>query len=311
MNGVVPACQVFDSIGVLGRAPGKIEMLLSALNVNNRSASPVEILYPTDWFPLQSEHQQKMTEEFLEHLEAFTLLKRTSVSIAEKWVQTAPEEFRGTSLKDFLGTVPNIVNGYDNLHNFDEFNEMYRLKFGKEPYVSPTHRERWDTRRNVTAQERDEGLVKMQKYREWAANVLFGGDSTKLMVVPQGRPGANYRDGVGNSSHPGTPSGPLGPIFTISMWGLPQVIIPIGQHPYNSRVSGLEEQAPMFTTLIGPAGADAGLLQLAVNCLKAAGNPTEVLPGRYMFAPPTAESANFNEQDDRNTEDGIIDKPRM
>jgi len=35
------------------------------------------------------------------------------------------------------------VNGYYGYHNFDSFRSDYREKFGKKPYVSPSHGARW------------------------------------------------------------------------------------------------------------------------------------------------------------------------
>lgn len=55
---------------------------------------------------------------------------------------------------------------YDNYHPFDDFREGYREKFGKEVYVSPSQRWKWELGAKVTPAQRAQGLRECEVYRE-------------------------------------------------------------------------------------------------------------------------------------------------
>lgn len=57
----------------------------------------------------------------------------------------------------------------------------------------------------------------------------------------------------------------------------------VGQKAYDSRVSGREEFQPIVSTMVGATGSDIMLLDLAKEVLEAAGRPTAVQTGRFMF----------------------------
>ncbi|KAI1120835.1 amidase signature domain-containing protein [Nemania abortiva] len=291
MDGVVPACEFYDSFGILGRSPVMIERIVRASGIvadvesdHSPMKALTKILYPTDWYPLENSDQQRLNEEFLHDLESFTRIQHSKFSMSDEWSRTCPEEYRGITLEELLATTSEPINNYDNVHNFDDFRREYRTRFGKTPYVSPAHTQRWENAEKVTLEEREKAMKQAVAFRKWASETLFGNDSSVVMLVPQGRPGANYRDIVNNTGGFGIPGGPGGPIFVTSVLGVPQVVIPIGQNAYQSRPSGREELAPQFTTLISGYNTDLDLLRLAAGTLRASGRQTELLAGRYAFA---------------------------
>ncbi|KAI0103174.1 amidase signature domain-containing protein [Nemania sp. FL0031] len=289
MDGVVPACEFYDSFGVLGRSPIMIERIMRASGLiadvksdESPQRTVTKILYPTDWYPLEDLDQQRLNEQFLQDLENFTKIQRSMFSMSNEWSRTCPEEYRGITLEELLATTSEQINKYDNVHNFDEFRSEYKNRFGKTAYVSPAHTQRWDDSDKVTRAEHDQAMKQAIAFRKWACETLLGNDSSVVMLVPQGRPGANYRDII-NTGGFGIPGGPGGPILVTSLLGVPQVVIPIGENTYQSRPSGREELAPQFTSLIGTLNTDLDLLRLAVDTLRAAGRTTELLTGRYAF----------------------------
>lgn len=170
------------------------------------------------------------------------------------------------------------LNVYDSKHNFDKYRAEYQDKFERLPYISPAHLKRWyepGTPRSViehvfnrdlsrkekierTQEERDQALKEVEQFREWAQKTLFsarrGGRCRTIMLVPHGRPGANYRDtkpsrtryhprygsfepgadglcwqhGRSNvvSSGPSTAAPALDPVLIVSAMGTPQLLIP-------------------------------------------------------------------------------------
>lgn len=53
--------------------------------------------------------------------------------------------------------------------------------------------------------------------------------------------------------------------------------------PYQSRVSGRQEHRPIASTLVGAKGSDLMLIKLAQAAFNAAGWPTKIDTGRYMY----------------------------
>jgi len=246
---------------------------------------PTRLLYPTDWFPVANGSQQKMNEAFLQALEESLGIKHTKVSLIDEWSRSAPDPYRNLTLREFLGKSANHINQYYVYHSFDGFRKEYQEEFGQQPYVSPSHLARWERGATVTDEERDQSLAKIDVFKKWVDREIWqrhDQSDISIMIVPQGRPGANYRDVVGTPAG-GAPAGSYTTILTTSMLGCPQLVVPIGQNPYESKISGRTEYAPIMTTLIGPQRSDRLLLHTAVEAMQKAGWPTDILTGRTMF----------------------------
>lgn len=69
---------------------------------------PKKILYNTDWFPTANDDQQRMTDSFVEKLEAVLGITHTKVSFSDEWVRSRPGEASGKSLKDYLAKVSEL-----------------------------------------------------------------------------------------------------------------------------------------------------------------------------------------------------------
>ncbi|KAF7670922.1 hypothetical protein GT037_011050 [Alternaria burnsii] len=212
---------------------------------------PNRILYPTDWYPQSNANQQAMTDAFVRKLEEYLGITTTKLSVLKEWEKTAPAG-TNSSLIDYLDMSAYAVNGFFGYHNFDDFRTGYLEKFGKKPYVSPSHTARWERNSKYTVEDKDLALKKLQVFKK------CGGDS--------GPDPKSYDE-----------------IFVTSILGCPQLVVPIGQNSYDSDVSGLVEYAPIVTTLIGPSHSDKLLVEVASNTLKKAGWPSSVLTGRFMF----------------------------
>lgn len=57
----------------------------------------------------------------------------------------------------------------------------------------------------------------------------------------------------------------------------------VGQKPYDSRISGLQEYMPIVGSFMGAKGSDVMLINLAEAALKRANWPTAVKTGREAF----------------------------
>ncbi|KAF2645931.1 amidase signature enzyme [Massarina eburnea CBS 473.64] len=276
-----------DSYGYLTRSLGDLwNLVKSSLGsaVSDTSKLPKKLLYPTDWFPYQSEEQQALTDEFVKAMEEYLGLQRTEICIAEEWKKTAPESLRDIPISDYLKNSAFWPLYYDSYHNYDQFRADYREKFGKEAYVSPSQAWKWDLGSKITLEERERGLSEINIYKEWVGRHILttdaDGDTETIIILPLGNAEPDYRD-VRNKLPQVTPS--FDPKYFVSMLGLPQIVVPIAQFPYESRVSKMTEYIPIVATFAGPQRSELTLIKVAEAALRYGAYPESVLAGRFMF----------------------------
>ncbi|KAK4213124.1 amidase signature domain protein [Rhypophila decipiens] len=302
-RGIVPSCNEFDTVGTLHRSLKDAKQLITAtLDVPDSSQFPKRLLYTLDFFLQGDAEQEAMSEEFITVLEKFLGVKRTCISIIDTWASNPPEEAGGKTLLEYLEMVGSrnvrICNAvgwhsqsavwpmyYDTYHTFDEFRSEYRQKFGKPAYVGPYMRKRWSIAVPFTKDDRAQGVAEMNVFRNWFEKNIMGPDkdtvTDAVMIMPFGSATPKYRDDANK-----LPS----IVGSFSVYDLPPVlqfpalVVPIGQKPYESRISGRKEYLPIVSTLMGAKGSDVLLLNLAEAALKKANWPTQVKTGREAFA---------------------------
>ncbi|KAK3382131.1 amidase signature domain-containing protein [Lasiosphaeria ovina] len=289
LEGVQPSVPPFDSLGILSRtAPDILRLFAAAGNsVKLTVQKPTRILYPTDFFPIANGPQQaiqdEFQDEFLGALENYLQVPHTRMSLAEEWAETGPAECRDIPLREYMEKSGDWPNFYDGYHVYDDFGAGYQQRFGKKVYTSPFTTARWQRGIDTTKEQRDQGLRECETVAKWMAVNVLTADT--IMLLPVGTPGANYRCAVSGPGRRAPFDSALNPLCLPTVLGVPNAIIPIGQNPFESWVSGKTEYAPIVGSLIGAKGTDAMLLCVAHDALKHAGWPTKVLTGRHMFHP--------------------------
>ncbi|PVH71861.1 putative amidase [Cadophora sp. DSE1049] len=289
LDGVYAACRKMDTVGLLSRDLSSLHDFAQH-TIEKTSGDiktfPKRLLYSTDFFPHSNKIQQTIVEEYVTVLENFLDVKRIEFIIADRWAQCPPAEAEGKPLKEFLNKTAFNPFYWDGYHEFDQFREDHETKFGKKVYVGPYMRWKWEMGASVTEDEVKQSLGEWAVYEQWFHDTIFQEDpecgSTAVMVLPCGTSAPKYRD------DPNSPPGivpAFSPNYIASMIGLPQLVLPIGQFPYESRVSGRVEYLPAVGTLVGAKGSDLMLVNLAKAALEDAKWPTEVLTGRFTFKP--------------------------
>ncbi|KAK0716702.1 putative amidase [Apiosordaria backusii] len=292
-RGIVPSCNEFDTVGTLHRSLKDAKHLITAtLDVPDSSQFPKRLLYPLDFFPQADTEQQAMTEAFITIVEDFIGVKRTPISIADTWASSPPEEAGGKTLLEYLEMVlstlqifdsPKLTEQsavwpmyYDTYHTFDDFRSEYLEKFGRPAYVGPYMRKRWGIAVPFTKEERAQGVAEMKVFRTWFEKHIMGPDKdTVTDACPKYRDDANKLPSI---------VGSFSVFYLPAVLQLPLLIVPIGQKPYDSRISGMKEHLPIVSSFMGAKGSDVMLLNLAEAALKSANWPTEVKTGRKTFA---------------------------
>ncbi|KAJ5735194.1 uncharacterized protein N7483_000319 [Penicillium malachiteum] len=294
LEGVMPSVPAFDTLGILARTSQEIlNVYRAAGKIGSEYSKPTQIVYPTDFFPMKNDQQQHMIEEFLHALESYLEVEHRRISLAEEWTKGGPDDARTVPLDKYLEKSGYWPNFYDGHHVYDEFISGYQKRFSKKVYTSPFMTSCWNEVTNaifdecerqlgndITKEERDRGLQECEIFSPWIYSKVLTPEV--IMLLPLGRPGANYRDSVGNATA-GPPSTTFSPIYFSTIIGAPQVVVPVGQNPFESRVSGNIECAPIVVSLIGHKGADVTLLRVLKATLDYHDWPSEVLTGRNIF----------------------------
>ncbi|KAI1122276.1 amidase signature domain-containing protein [Nemania abortiva] len=285
-NGLYPSSSVFDTVGYFCRSLDMFQAFSrSTLGpyVEEFESFPRAILYPTDFFPSQDEAQQHIVESFILILENFLGVRKTEFSLAGRWADSPPPEAEGKTLAEYMNRAGYNPFYYDGYHEYDYFREDHAKKFGTRVYVSPHMQWKWDLGAEVTKAEREQGLRELQVFRNWVADNVLRGDercgSNAILVLPVGPGQPVYRDiYIPPKAREGIDALTLGAFLRI-----PQVVLPIGQSKYKSRISGREESLPIAGSIAGAPGSDLMLIKLVGGALKKAGWPTQVACGRDAF----------------------------
>ncbi|KAK3936924.1 putative amidase [Diplogelasinospora grovesii] len=287
LSGVFPSCRAMDTLGLLCRDIDLLRKVISASlpSLKECSVKPTRIWYPRDFFPHANARQQAMVDNFVENLEGILGVKRTVFSIAEKWDQCPPEKAQGKSLREFIDKTAEYPFYYDGYNEFAQFREDYEKEFRKPVYVGPYMRWKWDHGATITVSQKDEELNNLDVYKRWFEDTILSsgsseGSSDAILILPCGSGAPKYRD---------TPNGlpgvvpPYSPNYVASMLGLPQIVVPIGQLPFDSRITKTTEQLPIVASIAGAPKSDLLLVDLAKYVLQRSEKPTKVETGKYTF----------------------------
>ncbi|KAF2230781.1 amidase signature enzyme [Viridothelium virens] len=225
--------------------------------------------------------QMTMVDRFVADLELSLGVQQDKISIERLWNSHQPPEAQRSSFQEYMHLACRNSFFYDDFHNFEQFRNDYRLKFSKEPYVSPRVRWQWDLSSNITPEERNLAIQKVDVFREWfLSTVMREKEREAFVVIPIEEISPRYRDeALSEHFNPaGVPNLFLSPIL-----GTPELTVPVGEYSYKSLVSGQTERLPVAVSIIVPPGQDLQLFDTTIDCLEAAGRPTHVLTGKTLF----------------------------
>lgn len=101
-----------------------------------------------------------------------------------------------------------------------------------------------------------------------------------FLVMPIAEVAPNYRD-----VSPPPVKRPTGfdPLILSPILGAPDVVVPLGEYEYESRVSGCKEHLPVVIDIAGLPDSDFRLIDVISGCLEMSGRPTAVETGSRIF----------------------------
>ncbi|GAP92178.1 putative amidase [Rosellinia necatrix] len=283
LEGVMAGVPAFDTVGALARSPDILKQVLLSRSTTGRIIKPRSLLIPIDWFPMSNVEQQRIVDSFVNILEAYLQIPTMKISLEEEWSRSGPADLRSKTLEQFLDKSIYWPNYYDGYHSYDTFRQEFQRKYGFPPYTSPFMTKRWALCDDISKEQRDQGFREIDVYYTWIRDhVLKEGLEDNIMVLPLGRSGANYRDVVPQPGGEFSTSA-YDPMDLATVLGLPHLVIPVGQNPFESKVTKRTEYVPIVASLTGPRGSDESLIRIAEEAMKNAGWETNVLCGVSAF----------------------------
>lgn len=287
LDGMWPTFLQFDTPVILSRdlikiasiAPlwCRLESSISAV----ASSEPLSILYPEDYLPKDDKAHRQHLDFFVDDLKSSTTGIVERFSITQKWRDSCPQACEGQDLKEYLSDVIVQTFYYSFYHSQASFRAKHFEKYQKEPYVNSFVKWRWNLGRNVTQEQHQEGLRRLEVYKSWFLNEVMGGlEKKSILVMPISEGVPNYRDHPPNK--PTVQSG-FDPLFLCPILGCPDLVVLIAQMKYESRISGRAEQLPICVNLLGVPGRDVDLINVVQAALQALGRSSAVRAGSEMF----------------------------
>ncbi|KAL8833097.1 MAG: hypothetical protein Q9170_004506 [Blastenia crenularia] len=247
VDGYTASFRQFDVPTFFGRGVATCKAFASewyGYKLPEPKALPPRIIYPLDYMSLiTNKDQLRIIDNFVVDLEAAMRIKHERVSLASLWDVLPPVEAGGQSLHEYMKHACRDSFFHDDYHNFDSFRQEYQDKFAKTPYVSPPVQWQWNLSETITQAARDTAIEKLEVYRKWfCETVMRGEEHNTIIIIPIENMSPRYRDEARTCFDPvGVPMLFLSPIIQG-----PEFTVPIGQVPFESRVSGRTE---------GPANA--------------------------------------------------------
>ncbi|KAL1855293.1 hypothetical protein VTK73DRAFT_8583 [Phialemonium thermophilum] len=293
LDHVIPLSPVSDTAGLFSRSGVLWARATQAWYPALRShyTSFPRTLYravaPSDWTsghltaPVSS-----LVDTFVEKLERFLNTSATPANYTALWEETRGD--RPRDLADMLHSTYGVYITHDQWRLLGEpFFADYAAKHdGRRPFVNPGPLARWQwSRTHATDEIYAQGLRNISLFKSWYETEGYGRPdsascSEGLYVYPWSIGEPSYRN-VYTTAPTGPPLG-FGDSSTAVMAGVPEVIVPIGEVPYNSTVTLRTEYLPVTMALRVARGCDYVLASL-VAALEESGVLRAVATGPRLY----------------------------
>ncbi|KDQ63915.1 hypothetical protein JAAARDRAFT_165877 [Jaapia argillacea MUCL 33604] len=286
LQDVMPLSDVMDTGGYFARDAASFLTFGKSWYGTQFSSSytslPKRLLIPNDTWPVANNLSQPIFSTFIDNLQNFLGATPDYTPLSGFWNQTSGVN---ETLSVYMNqTYATLIGGYQYTYFGAPFIADYQAaNEGRMPFIDPAPRTRWAfaAARGPGAYAEEE--IRKEVFTNWTAEYVFRDDeascSDSILVYPQSTGTTAYRD-----RYFGAPTAPLG--FSYGrigpFAGVPDVVVPLGQAPYNSTITGQVEYLPVTISLVTRKGCDYMVLGL-INELANAGIIGSVAVGRKPF----------------------------
>jgi Asp-tRNA(Asn)/Glu-tRNA(Gln) amidotransferase A subunit family amidase len=308
LHGVLPLSPEMDTPAFVARtasefaAWGKAWYGLGNSTLKSYTSFPSTLIYPIDtpginttlvpspgFFPVANMDAQGLYEEFTTQLEEFMGTTRTTFDFYTEYKSTSGI---GEYPLDQLGSVWSLMTSYEQYHLVLKpfFANYSAANGGDKPYIDPPVQENMDYGFNLTSANFSEALTNKTLFKDWTERHLLTPMldtdycSSALLIHPIYPGTPSYRD-----NYPASSPEVAGIFFGWNQYsisqlaGVPEVVVPIGQVNYTSRVTGTTKFLPVAVSINAAAGCDFLLYDLVAQLAVRGIIPEAVKTGESAF----------------------------
>jgi Asp-tRNA(Asn)/Glu-tRNA(Gln) amidotransferase A subunit family amidase len=281
----------FDSVGYHTRSPytlqefGKAWFADQTQLVNNHTSFPKRIIVPRNLWPVANNASQAIFTEWIGKLSTFLNATVETTSIGEFWNATANKpDTVFASYMQFVGFNLIWKNQLDNV--ITPFRKAYAAAFGgRTPFINPFPAARYQSAEIITDKDVSIAYEKFSFFKDWFGKQVVKSDpdscSESLFLIPMATGDVSYRNTVYSPVNVSTWATFTPYYYSVQSQG-PEVVFPIGEVPYQSNITNVEEKLPVAIDLLAHRHCDLMLLDLSA-ALADAGLLKEVKTGSTLW----------------------------
>jgi Asp-tRNA(Asn)/Glu-tRNA(Gln) amidotransferase A subunit family amidase len=288
-NGLIPWSKHFDTFAFMTR---EIDLFAEIANrvyrqsVEPRPNSwlPKRLILPTEYWNLDHQETREVMEQFVRAVEAHLKVKRTELSLEDEWQKGNPVSTTEPLLEFFNMTLPHSY-GADQRSFYETFAQDHEATFGVPPYFNPEGQFKMQWLPAMGREQQKQGLEEMSVFKKWFEESILQVDADgypeAIVLLPWTFGEPDYRDvyreqptWFGHGFH----------FYCISPFAqAPEIMVPVGQTSFQSKVTGCREWLPASVGVIGAHGTDRQLVKLIKDILHSTDLPTSTLTGFVAF----------------------------
>ncbi|EGA72492.1 hypothetical protein AWRI796_5153 [Saccharomyces cerevisiae AWRI796] len=296
LDGIIPMSDIMDTAGYFSRDPELFRVFGEAWYGENENISKSYTSFPNTVYTFDIKEEQvgfTQSRASPEALEMFNKFVNDVVNFVNGTnpkldVYSKFEEDTGQSLTDVSNSTWSGLAGYYQYVNiWQPFAKDYQEAFdGDTPFLDPIPKFRWDWAYfNFTETGYERAVANKQLFDQWWNTNVTTRDpetcSNSLYLFLSSIGTVNYRDTYRSAPSASSISG-FADMMISSFARTPEAIVPLGEVPYNSRITLTEKYLPVTAAIGAAPGCDFMVLDL-IDKLSEAGIIGGVATGPRMF----------------------------
>ncbi|EIM85123.1 amidase signature enzyme [Stereum hirsutum FP-91666 SS1] len=286
LDEVVPLNDVLDTGGFIARDPNLFATFGKSWysgSFDSYSSFPTKMFVSSE-FESVSDAAFALYSDFFDKVKGYLGAEVTSnFSIPGYWNETSDV---GVPLTTLLNTTYATMVAYHQWTVVGQpfFSDFAAANEGRNPHINPAVLARWQYGESQGADGYAAALIERETFENWTSSQLFKEDaescSDSLFFYPQNAGDYTSREVY----YPSIAAPPFGySSGRLAVHGRsPDMVVPIGQVPYHSNITGITEQLPVTVSIVTRRGCDFVLFDL-LEGLAAKGIVQTVKTGRTAF----------------------------
>ncbi|KAI7363316.1 amidase signature enzyme [Hortaea werneckii] len=271
MEDVIPLTPTLDTAGAFARSASLWSTVAHAWYLDfseEYPAYPRQIYFSaagSGWGASNDSSAMELVDRFVRNLESFLNVNGTQVDVTQRWDSTHPTD-APSNVTEMLHDTYGVLTSVDqyNLLGRPLFADYEVVHHGRSPYINPgpLARWQWGIPRNESY---DVALHNMTVFRSWWETQGYGRNDSEtcskgIFIYPWSLGTPNYRDTYLDP--------PTQPPLGFANWAIAgyaaggELVVPVGEVPYQSRITHQTEYLPLSVSLLVAHGCDLVLANL-------------------------------------------------